>query len=194
MPTGHRPCSPRLAGPWPAVAVVPGGSPAARRVRCHVRGGFRRDHYVSVLVVGGRSAAGHPSKGSDRRRHQHGHQVQPVHVCRTPAVRTAVVPEAADGQSAGGSPASGSGSLQLSRPALRAAACGGRPRPAKTRLPYRPSGRFWLLSQSIGKANLKELPHRWQAARDCFSGQMPSVGRQTLILRRNGRRLGPLPL
>jgi hypothetical protein len=81
-----------------------------------------------------------------------------------------------------------------SRPALRAAACGGRPRPAKTRLPYRPSGRFWLLSQSIGKANLKELPHRWEAARDCFSGQMPSVGRQTLILRRNGRRLGPLPL
>jgi hypothetical protein len=64
----------------------------------------------------------------------------------------------------------------------------------KTRLPYRPSGRFWLLSQSIGKANLKELPHRWEAARDCFSGQMPSVGRQTLILRRNGRRLGPLPL
>ena len=118
----------------------------------------------------------------------------PGHVCRTPAVLMAVVPGATDGQSAGGSPASGSGSLQLSRPALRAAACGGRPRPAETRLPYRPSGRFWLLSQSIGKVNLKELPHRWQAARDCFSGQMPSVGRQTLILRRNGRRLGPLPL
>jgi hypothetical protein len=41
-----------------------------------------------------------PVQGSDRRGHQYGDQVQPVRVCRTPAVRTAVVPQAADGQSA----------------------------------------------------------------------------------------------
>ena len=31
---------------------------------CHVRGGYRRDHYVSVLAAGVREAAGHLSKGS----------------------------------------------------------------------------------------------------------------------------------
>jgi hypothetical protein len=50
-----------------AVACGSSGSgrvcPAARRGRCHVRGGDRRGHDVSVLVAGGRSAAGHPPKG-----------------------------------------------------------------------------------------------------------------------------------
>jgi hypothetical protein len=71
-PGGHADRTPTMLtslgrGPWPAVAVVPGVCPAARRVRCRVRGGYRRDRYVSVLVASGRSAAGHPSKASDRR-------------------------------------------------------------------------------------------------------------------------------
>jgi hypothetical protein len=78
--------------------------------------GYHRDHYVSPLVAGGRTLAGHPSGASDRRGHQHGHRHQRGHVCRIQPVRTAVVPQAADGQSAGRS-----GSLQLpyssSRPA-----------------------------------------------------------------------------
>jgi hypothetical protein len=41
-----------------------------------------------------------PSGAADRRGHQHGYRPQPGHVCRTPSVRTAVIPEAADGQSA----------------------------------------------------------------------------------------------
>jgi hypothetical protein len=95
-------------GPWPAVAVVPGrvSGCAPGELPCPrwLPQGPRR------VRAGGRRAvgAGHPSKGSDRRRHHHGHRMQPVRVCRTPAVRTAVVPEAADGQSA-----DGSGSLQL---------------------------------------------------------------------------------
>jgi hypothetical protein len=75
-----------------------------------------------------------------------------------------------------------------------ATAYGGRPRPAKTRLRYLPLGRLRLLGQQIGKVNLKKLPHRREATRDWFSGQMLSVGRQALIIRRDGRRLGPLPL
>ena len=126
MPAGHRPCSPRLAGPRPAVAVVPDACPAARRMSCHVRGGCRRDHHV---------ACWRPADGRRRtpvqgvRPPQHGHGVQPVRVCRAPAVRTVVVPEAADGQSV-----DRSCSLQLpllfSRPTLRPAS--GRP-PARQR-------------------------------------------------------------
>jgi len=49
---------------------------------------------------GRRLSAGYPSGASDRCGHQYGHRHQPGHVCRTQPVRTAVVPEAADGQSA----------------------------------------------------------------------------------------------
>ena len=97
MPTGHRPCSPRLAGPRPAVAVVPDACPAARRMSCHVRGGCRRDHHV---------ACWRPADG--RRRTSVQGVRPPVRVCRAPAVRTVVVPEAADGQYA-----DDPGSLQL---------------------------------------------------------------------------------
>jgi hypothetical protein len=77
---------------------------------------------VSTLVAGVRSAAGHPSRAADRRRHRHRYRHQPGHVCRTPAVRRAVVPEAAHGQSA-----DGSGSLQLRLP-VQGRPCG-RPTP-----------------------------------------------------------------
>ena len=87
-----------------------------------------RVHAGGRRAVGGRT----PVRASDRRGHRHGHRHQPGHVCRTPAVRTAVVPEAADGQSA-----DRSGSLQLPLLFLKAglrAAASGRPRPAASRL------------------------------------------------------------
>jgi hypothetical protein len=86
--------------PWPAIAAVPDpvSGCAARELPCPR--GYRRDHYVSTLVAGGRTLAGHPSGASDRRGHQHGHRRQRGHVCRTQPVRTVVIPEAADGQSA----------------------------------------------------------------------------------------------
>jgi hypothetical protein len=60
---------------------------------------------------------------------QHGQRHQHGYACRTQPARTAVVPEAADGQSA-----DRSDSLQLPllflKAGLRAAASGGRPRPA----------------------------------------------------------------
>jgi hypothetical protein len=43
---------------------------------------------VSRLVADARYAAGHPSKPSERRRHQDGHRHQPGHTCRTSAVGT----------------------------------------------------------------------------------------------------------
>jgi hypothetical protein len=61
-----RPCSARLAGSWPAGAVVPGGCQAARRMSC-----------MSAVAAAGTTES------------------QPVRVGRTPAVRTVVVPEAA---------------------------------------------------------------------------------------------------
>jgi hypothetical protein len=60
-----------------------------------------------------------PSGAADRRGHQHGYRPQPGHVCRTPSVRTAVIPEAADGQSA-------DRSLQLPRSSFRQP-CGSHP-------------------------------------------------------------------
>jgi hypothetical protein len=59
--------------------------------------------------------------GNPRRGYQHGHRHQPGHLCRIPAVRTAAVPEAADGQSA-----DGSGSLQLPLLFFKAGPAGGR--------------------------------------------------------------------
>jgi hypothetical protein len=57
--------------PWPAIAAVPDpvSGCAARELPCPR--GYRRDHYVSTLVAGGRTLAGHPSGASDRRGHQH---------------------------------------------------------------------------------------------------------------------------
>jgi hypothetical protein len=87
----------------------------------------RKHHPLSRLAADARYAAGHPSEPQTAADTRDGYQHQPGHRRRTPAVRGVVVREAADGQSA-----DGAGSLQLpllsSRPALRAAACGGRPR------------------------------------------------------------------
>jgi hypothetical protein len=112
--------------------------PAARRTSCHVRGGCRRAHPWSALVAGGRTpgraggreADGHPAGPADRRRHQHSHRHQPGHVRRTPAVRTAVVPEAADGQSV-----DRSGSLQLPLLFIKRRPAGGRKRPSSAAEP-----------------------------------------------------------
>jgi hypothetical protein len=105
---------PEPARLWPAVTAVPdrvrlcaarvGRSAVAAARATGVHAGGRR------AVVGGRT----PVRAADRRRHRHGH------VCRTPAVRRAAVPEAADGQSA-----DGSGSLQLPLLFLKAGLSGG---------------------------------------------------------------------
>jgi hypothetical protein len=105
MPAGHRSCS--LQGAVACGSRDPGpASGRAARVACpqwlpqglpHVHAGGRR-------AEGGRISV----RTADRGRHRHGHRYQPGHMYRTPAVRTAVVPEAADGQSA-----DGSGSLRL---------------------------------------------------------------------------------
>jgi hypothetical protein len=109
--------APHVRWPWPAGAAVLDLRPGRAPHEPPWPRGYRRGPPVSTLVTGVRSAAGHPSGASDRRRHRHGPRHQPGHVCRTPAVRRAVVPKAADGQSA-------DRSLQLSplssRPALRA--------------------------------------------------------------------------
>ena len=55
---------------------------------------------VSGGRPGVRSVAGHPSGPQVAADTSIGHRHQPGHVYRTPAVRTAVVPEPADGQSA----------------------------------------------------------------------------------------------
>jgi hypothetical protein len=119
-----RPDTTRLtlwARPGACDSSVPGGPRPAASRKLHVPGGYRKDYPVSPLVAGGAGSGRIPLRAPDCRGHQ------PGHVYRTSTVRTAVVPEAADGQSA-----DGSGSLQLSlpssRPALRAAAGGGRPR------------------------------------------------------------------
>jgi hypothetical protein len=105
-------CGSSGPGPGPAAPARVGRSAvaAARTTGVHASGRVR-------------SAAGHPSRTADRRRHRHGHRHQRGHVCRTPPVRTppvrrAVVPEAADGQSADRSGSSKT-RLLLSRPALR---------------------------------------------------------------------------
>jgi hypothetical protein len=110
---------------------------------------------VSTLVAGMWSAAGQPSGTSERRGHRDDHRHQPGHVCRTPAVRRSVVPEAADGQSA-----DGSGSLQLpllsSRPALRPSddtpvTAGNQPHPAVTGQRYTVLGSWLSRSGPVGK-------------------------------------------
>jgi hypothetical protein len=59
----------------------------------HVHGGYGKDHHASALVAG--VCARRPDTCPGRRRRGH----QPGHGCRMPSVRTAVVPEAANGQS-----------------------------------------------------------------------------------------------
>ena len=111
-------------GLWPAVAAVPDPSPAARHtVAMSAVAAARTTPCPRWWPACGRRPDIRPGHRSpDRRRRR------PGHACRTPAVRTAVVPEAADGQSA-----DRSGSLQVpllvlkflyssSRPALRPAA------------------------------------------------------------------------
>jgi hypothetical protein len=123
MLTGHRPCPARLdaavacgsSGSGPVSGRAPHQLPCPRWLP--------QGPPVSALVAGVREAAG-PVLARDHRRHR------PGHVCRTPSVRTAVVPEAADGQSAGGS-----SSLQLlyspqGRPLARQRHDGHRSRPA----------------------------------------------------------------
>jgi hypothetical protein len=100
MPAGHRPCSPHLERPWPAVAAVTGRGARPRVARVAMAAGLAQRppvvHTGGWWAVGGRT----PVRAAARRGHRHGYRPQPGHVCRTPAVRTALVPEAADGQSA----------------------------------------------------------------------------------------------
>jgi hypothetical protein len=107
--------------PWPAVAAVPGTASDCASHQLSCPRGYRRDHHESMLVAGVRWSTGHLSLAADRRGHQHGHRHQRGHVCWTQPVRTALVPEAADGQSA-----DRSGSLQVPLLFLKAGPAGGR--------------------------------------------------------------------
>jgi hypothetical protein len=106
---------------WPAVAAVPDSCPAARHTSCHVRGGCRKDHPCPRWWP---ACGRRPDTGPGQR----SPQTPACQPGRTPAVRTAVVPEAADGQSA-----DRSGSLQLPLLFLKAGPAGGRLRRPSSR-------------------------------------------------------------
>src|SRR5512133_1285709 len=99
MSAGHRPGSPSLGRPWPAVAAVP-ARVRPRATRVAISAATARPRPVSALVADVRVADGHLSLASDRRRHQHGHR-HSLATCpgHQPSGR-ALAPEAADGQSA----------------------------------------------------------------------------------------------
>jgi hypothetical protein len=89
---------PEPARLWPAEAAVPD---RVRPRRTSAMSAVAAPRTTGVHAGGRRAVGGRtPVRAQDRRRHQDGHRHQPGHVCRTPAVRRAVVPEAADGQSA----------------------------------------------------------------------------------------------
>jgi hypothetical protein len=124
--------APSAAGPTQPPAGRRGARLLVARQRCWTGCSAAERHprgpRVSTLVAGGWETTGQLSRAADRRRRQSGRRHPPGHMCPTSTVRTAVVPEAADGQSA-----DGSGSLQLPLLFLKAgqrAACG-RPRPAR---------------------------------------------------------------
>jgi hypothetical protein len=88
---------------WGSSGPHPGGSTAApARVGMSAVAAAR----ITCVDAGGRHAvvSRTPVRAADRRRHRAWPSPPACHVCRTPAVRRAVVPEAADGQSADGSP------------------------------------------------------------------------------------------
>jgi hypothetical protein len=109
------------------------------RTNWQVWGGCRKDHRVHAAgwrAVGGRI----PVRAADRRRQRHGHRRQPGHVCRTAAVRRAVVRKQRTVN-----PLMLSGSLQLSLRFLQGQPAGGRLR--------RPS--------SAGKATVRAKRYRF---------------------------------
>ena len=95
-------CPPHLSEALPAAVAVRAPRPAAHRTSCHVRGGDGKDHHARPRSwpACARRPDTCPGRGPSR--------TPAWPRVRTPAVRTAVVPEAADGQSA-----DRSGSLQL---------------------------------------------------------------------------------
>jgi hypothetical protein len=125
---GHRSCWPYLRGPWPAGSSGPGAGSAPRRTSWHVRGGCRRDN---------RSPRWWPASGrrpdirpaSDRPRQQDGHRHEPGHLPNTG--RPEGDRSGRGGRSIRRSLPRYSFLYSSSRPALRPAAGGGRPRPAQ---------------------------------------------------------------
>jgi hypothetical protein len=107
------------SGPWPAEVAVPDPCPAT-----HSPSPPRlpQGPHCVRAVAGRREAARHPSKGSDRRGHQHGHLVQPVRI-----LPDTYRPDGGRSGSSGRSTADRSGSLQLPLLFLQ-----GRPRPTGT--------------------------------------------------------------
>jgi hypothetical protein len=99
--------------------------PSMSAPRIFARPAWARTSLIPSTRVhaGGRRAVGGlaPSGACRSPRHRYGHQHQPGRLCRIPAVRRAVVPEAADGQSA-----DGSGSLPPPPLFLKAGPAGGR--------------------------------------------------------------------
>jgi hypothetical protein len=131
--TGHcHPDAPQSRNTWrsrtPATVAAYCGHPWQRPwTEQRIAGNPCRDHRTAVSEP--HRAAAHGRVSGPDTSLATGHQ--PDHVCRTPSVRTVVVPEAADGQSA-----DGFGSLQLallfSRPACGWPPCCGRPRLQRT--------------------------------------------------------------
>jgi hypothetical protein len=136
MPAGHRPCSRHLDAPWPAVVAVSGTASGCYAARVA----------MSTGATAGTAACPRwwPADGRRpdiRPEHQTAADtsmaidISPGYVCRTPAVRTAVVPEPADGQSA-----DRSGSLQFPLLFLKAGPAGGRRSPSGPALTRRSLG------------------------------------------------------
>jgi hypothetical protein len=145
-----RPDTTRLtlwARPGACDSSVPGGPRPAASRKLHVLGGYRKDHPVSPLVAGGAGSGRIPVRAPDCRGHQ------PGHVCRTSTVRTAVVPDAADGQSADCSARYNFLYSSQGRPAggLRPPSAG-RPEQGKMRCANLPAAAFILDPPSIGSS------------------------------------------
>jgi hypothetical protein len=137
-PARHRPCSPGLEAAMACGSSVPSSRPATRGVSCHVRGGYRRDHYVSVPVDGRRPDT-RPRGPTAADTSMASESILSARAGHLPSGRRWFRKQRTVNPPLGHCPstAARSDSLQLPplflKAGLRAAACGGRPRPATTR-------------------------------------------------------------
>jgi hypothetical protein len=127
MPGGHRSCSPDMGGGCDLRQQQSGAPrPAARRTSCHVHGGYRMGHHVSALAAGIQWSVGHCAWAAGRR-HEPGADVSLATLAghlpsgrRSFRKQRTVNPPLV--------PARYNVLYSSSGSALRAAACGGRPR------------------------------------------------------------------
>jgi hypothetical protein len=95
---GRTPTIPTPTSSWPSapMAALPVTASRYRQGRADMTAVSAQHDRASALGPACDPRPDTPSEASDRRGHQPGHRHQPGHVCRTPSVRTAVVPEAAE--------------------------------------------------------------------------------------------------